>query len=75
MIFKGSRYEYSTVDFFSPKTTKSEQPVIFYTFSTLGDLVIGSINMCRASALTKLQLSTTKTQSLGGLSLSTTLKL
>jgi hypothetical protein len=36
MIFKGSRYEYSTVDFFSPKTTKSEQPVIFYTFSTLG---------------------------------------
>jgi hypothetical protein len=38
MIFKGSRYEYSTVDFFSPKTTKSEQPVIFYTFSTLGRL-------------------------------------
>jgi hypothetical protein len=38
MIFKGSRYEYSTVDFFSPKTIKSEQPVIFYTFSTLGRL-------------------------------------
>jgi len=38
MIFKGSRYEYSTVDFFSPNTTKSEQPVIFYTFSTLGRL-------------------------------------
>jgi hypothetical protein len=38
MIFKGSRYEYSTVDFFNPKPTKSEQPVIFYTFSTLGRL-------------------------------------
>jgi nucleoid-associated protein YgaU len=36
MIFKGSRYQFSTVDFFSTKTTKSEQPVIFYTFSKLG---------------------------------------
>ena len=36
MIFKGSRFQFSTVDFFSTKTTKSEQPVIFYTFSKLG---------------------------------------
>jgi len=36
MIFKGSRYQFSTVDFFSTKTIKSEQPVIFYTFSKLG---------------------------------------
>jgi nucleoid-associated protein YgaU len=36
MIFKGSRYQFSTVDFFNTKTTKSEQPVIFYTFSKLG---------------------------------------
>jgi nucleoid-associated protein YgaU len=36
MIFKGSRYQFSTVDFFSTNTTKSEQPVIFYTFSKLG---------------------------------------
>jgi len=35
-IFKGSRYEYSTVDYFSVTTDGPENPVVFYQFSTLG---------------------------------------
>jgi hypothetical protein len=36
-IEKGSRYEYSTVDYFATKKDQeSEEPVVFYTFSTLG---------------------------------------
>lgn len=35
-IFKGSRYEYSTVDFFSTTPDGPENPVVFYQFSSLG---------------------------------------
>ena len=35
-IFKGSRYEYSTVDFFATEPNGVENPVVFYTFSELG---------------------------------------
>ena len=36
-IVKGSRYEYSTVDYFATnKTQDVENPVVFYEFSNLG---------------------------------------
>ena len=35
-IFKGSRYEYSTVDFVSTKVNGSNNPIVFYNFSQLG---------------------------------------
>jgi len=35
-IFKGSRYEYSTVDYFSTTPDGAENPVVFYQFSPLG---------------------------------------
>jgi nucleoid-associated protein YgaU len=36
MIYRGSRYEYSTIDFFSTTYTGVEEPVVFYKFSGLG---------------------------------------
>jgi hypothetical protein len=35
-IYRGSRYEYSTIDFFSVSPDGSENPVVFYDFSGLG---------------------------------------
>ena len=35
-IYKGSRYEYSTVDYFSPKIDQEDNVVVFYEFSELG---------------------------------------
>ena len=35
-IYKGSRYEYSTVDYFSTKIEKDDNVVVFYEFSQLG---------------------------------------
>jgi hypothetical protein len=35
-IFKGSRYEYSTVDFVSVTEDGVENPIVFYQFSELG---------------------------------------
>ena len=35
-IYKGSRYEYSTVDYFSTTENGTENPVVFYQFSNLG---------------------------------------
>lgn len=35
-IYKGSRYEYSTIDFFKVKTNGDSNPVVFYKFSPLG---------------------------------------
>lgn len=35
-IFKGSRYEYSVVDFFSTEVDGVDKPVVFYEFSSLG---------------------------------------
>lgn len=35
-IFSGSRYEFSTVDFFSVAQGESENPVVFYEFDELG---------------------------------------
>lgn len=35
-IYKGSRYEYSTIDFFKTKVDGNNNPVVFYSFSTLG---------------------------------------
>lgn len=35
-IYKGSRYEYSDIDFFKTSFDGEVNPVVFYTFSTLG---------------------------------------
>lgn len=35
-IYKGSRYEYSTVDFFSTSLDGQLKPVVFYEMSNLG---------------------------------------
>lgn len=35
-IYKGSRYEYSTVDYFSTSLDKDDNVVVFYEFSELG---------------------------------------
>lgn len=35
-IYKGSRYEYSTVDYFSTNIDKDDNVVVFYEFSQLG---------------------------------------
>ncbi|MFZ4583136.1 MAG: LysM peptidoglycan-binding domain-containing protein [Paludibacter sp.] len=35
-IYKGSRYEYSTVDYFSTSLEKDDNVVVFYEFSQLG---------------------------------------
>lgn len=35
-IFKGSRYEYSVIDYVATTPTGSPNPVVFYTFSSLG---------------------------------------
>jgi hypothetical protein len=35
-IYKGSRYEYSTIDFFKTSIEGDMNPVVFYEFSDLG---------------------------------------
>jgi len=35
-IYRGSRYEYSTVDYFSTTVDGADEPVVFYNFSDLG---------------------------------------
>ena len=35
-IYKGSRYEYSTVDYFSTSLEKDDNVVVFYEFSQIG---------------------------------------
>lgn len=35
-IYRGSRYEYSTIDFFSVSPDGTDNPVVFYAFSSLG---------------------------------------
>lgn len=35
-IYKGSRYEYSTIDFFKVNADGDSNPVVFYQFSPLG---------------------------------------
>lgn len=35
-IYKGSRYEYSTIDYFKTTTTGTEKPTVFYSFSNIG---------------------------------------
>jgi hypothetical protein len=35
-IYKGSRYEYSTIDYVSTKDGNPEEPIVFYTFSDIG---------------------------------------
>lgn len=35
-IYRGSRYEYSTVDYFSTTVNGTDEPVVFYNFSDLG---------------------------------------
>lgn len=35
-IFKGSRYEYSTIDYVSVKQNSNENPIVFYEVSELG---------------------------------------
>jgi hypothetical protein len=35
-IYKGSRYYYSTIDFFSPKLDQADRPYVMYNFSSLG---------------------------------------
>ena len=35
-IYRGSRYEYSTVDFFSTTVNGDEQAVVLYDFSNIG---------------------------------------
>ena len=37
-IFKGSRYEYSTIDYVSTKTNNPAYPVVFYEFSPLSKI-------------------------------------
>lgn len=36
MIFKGSRYEYSTIDFIATDPNGGSYPIVFYKFSDLG---------------------------------------
>jgi len=35
-IYKGSRYEYSTIDYFSTKDNEPSKPYVMYQFSNLG---------------------------------------
>lgn len=35
-IYKGSRYEYSTIDFFKTTVDGASNPVVFYELSSLG---------------------------------------
>lgn len=35
-IYKGSRYEYSTIDYFTTVRNGEEKPTVFYSFSELG---------------------------------------
>ena len=35
-IYKGSRYEYSTIDFVETTFNSSKSPIVFYEFTTLG---------------------------------------
>ena len=35
-IYKGSRYEYSTIDFVSKTLNGQANPIVFYDFTTLG---------------------------------------
>lgn len=35
-IYKGSRYEYSTIDYFSTKENEASKPYVMYQFSNLG---------------------------------------
>jgi len=37
-IYQGSRYEYSTVDFFSVTEGGNENPVVFYEFQPIGKI-------------------------------------
>jgi hypothetical protein len=37
-IYKGSRYEYSTIDFVSKTVGGYANPIVFYQFSTLGQI-------------------------------------
>jgi hypothetical protein len=37
-IYKGSRYEYSTIDFVSTTINGPLNPIVFYQFSSLGNL-------------------------------------
>ena len=37
-IYKGSRYEYSTVDFVSTTLNGSSNPIVFYQFTQLGKI-------------------------------------
>jgi len=37
-IYKGSRYEYSTIDFISKTVGGYANPIVFYQFSTLGKI-------------------------------------
>ena len=37
-IYKGSRYEYSTIDFVSTKVGGDAKPIVFYTLTPLGTI-------------------------------------
>jgi hypothetical protein len=37
-IYSGSRYEYSTIDFYSVAPEEAADPVVFYSFSELGSV-------------------------------------
>jgi hypothetical protein len=37
-IFKGSRYEYSTIDYVSTKNKAAAYPIVFYEFSPLSTI-------------------------------------
>ena len=37
-IYKGSRYEYSTIDYVSTKNGDPEKAIVFYTFSDIGTI-------------------------------------
>ena len=37
-IYKGSRYEYSVIDYVSTTSTTPEEPIVFYTFSDIGTI-------------------------------------
>lgn len=37
-IYKGSRYEYSTIDYVSTVDGNPEKPVVFYKFSDIGTI-------------------------------------
>lgn len=38
MIYKGSRYEYSTVDYISTKLNGPENPIVFYALTTFTEV-------------------------------------